>query len=73
MEPPTEEGGFFNVRWLVALDMGLHGPTFILIKFSLGAPVPVILGFSLILRSSFSSDCTSSHLVSTTCHFSSTR
>jgi hypothetical protein len=43
------EGRLFNVRRLVALDMGLHGPRFILIEFGLGAPVPMILGLSLIL------------------------
>ena len=45
-----KEGTLFNVRRLVALDMGLHGPTFILIEFGLGVPVPMILGLSLILR-----------------------
>ena len=45
-----EEGLLFNVRRLVALDMGLHGPTFILIEFGLGVPIPLILGWSLIMR-----------------------
>ncbi len=34
-----QEGKLFNVRRLVALDMGLHGPRFILIEFGLGVPV----------------------------------
>lgn len=46
----TQEGKIFNVRRLVALDMGLHGPTFILIEFGLGVPVPMIFGLSLIIR-----------------------
>jgi len=46
----THEGRLFNVRRLVALDMGLHGPTFILVEFSLGVPVPMIFGLSLALR-----------------------
>jgi hypothetical protein len=45
-----EEGRIFNVRRLVALDMGLHGPRFILIEFSLGVPVPMILGLSLVFQ-----------------------
>jgi xanthine/uracil/vitamin C permease (AzgA family) len=45
-----EEGRLFDVRRLVALDMGLHGPTFILIEFGLGVPVPMILGASLVSR-----------------------
>lgn len=48
-----EEGRLFNVRRLVALDMGLHGPAFILIEFSLGVPIPMILGLSLVLRGFF--------------------
>jgi hypothetical protein len=43
------EGRLFNVRRLVALDMALHGPKFILIEFGLGVPVPMILGLSLVL------------------------
>ena len=30
--------------------MGLHGPRFILIEFSLGVPVPMLLGASLVLQ-----------------------
>ena len=45
-----QEGRLFNVRRLVALDIGLHGPTFILIEFGLGVPIPMILGISLVLR-----------------------
>ena len=45
-----KEGRFFDVRRLVALDMGLHGPKFILIEFGLGVPIPMILGWSLIAR-----------------------
>jgi len=41
---PIQEGRFFNVRRLVALDMGLHGSTFILVEFGLGVPVPMVLG-----------------------------
>ena len=44
----ASECRLFNVRRLVALDMGLHGPRFILIEFSLGVPVPMILGLSLV-------------------------
>lgn len=44
------EGRLFNVRRLVALDMGLHGPTFILTEFGLGVLIPLILGWSLIAR-----------------------
>lgn len=44
------EGRLFNVRRLVALDMGLHGPTFILIEFGLGASLPEIFGLSLVFR-----------------------
>lgn len=47
MEIPPEEGRLFNVRRLVALDMGLHGSKFILVEFGLGVPVPMILGLSL--------------------------
>jgi hypothetical protein len=45
-----EEGRLFNVRRMVALDMGLHGPKFILIEFGLGVPIPLILGWSLITQ-----------------------
>jgi len=48
LQDSAREGRFFNVRRLVALDMGLHGPTFILIEFGLGVPVPMILGLSLV-------------------------
>ena len=44
------EGRLFSVKRLVALDMGLHGPKFILIEFGLGVPVPMILGLSLVLE-----------------------
>lgn len=50
LESSAQEGRLFNVRRLVALDMGLHGPRFILIEFSLGVPVPMILGLSLVLQ-----------------------
>lgn len=45
-----KEGRLFNVRRLVALDMGLHGPTFILIEFGLSVPVSLILGWFLFTR-----------------------
>ena len=45
-----KEGRLFNVKRLVALDMGLHGPKFILTEFGLGVPVPMILGSSLVLE-----------------------
>ena len=48
MQTWAQEGRFFNVRRLVALDMGLHGPTFTLTEFSLGVLVPMILGLSLV-------------------------
>ena len=50
MEKATQEGRLFDVRRLIALDMGLHGPKFILVEFGLGVPVPMILGVSLILE-----------------------
>jgi hypothetical protein len=48
LRSPIQEGRLFNVRRLVALDMGLHGPKFILVEFSLGVPVPMILGLSVV-------------------------
>ncbi len=53
MDLLIQEGKLFNVRRLVALDMGLHGPRFILIEFGLGVPVPMILGISLVLQGFF--------------------
>ncbi len=50
MRAPIEEGRLFNVRRLVALDMGLHGRRFILTEYSLGVPVPMIIGVSLIFQ-----------------------
>jgi hypothetical protein len=44
------EGRLFNVRRLVALDMGLHGSTFILLEFGLGVPIPMALGLTLVFR-----------------------
>ena len=46
-QPP--EGRLFNVRRLVALDMGLHGRTFILAEFTFGVALGAVLGASLIL------------------------
>ena len=41
------EGRIINVRRLVALDIFLHGPRFILIEFGVGTPA--IIGFGAIL------------------------
>jgi hypothetical protein len=41
------EGRIINVRKLVALDITLHGPRFILAEFGVGTPV--ILGVGLLL------------------------
>ncbi len=50
MSAPIQEGRLFNVRRLVALDMGLHGRRFILTEYSLGVPVPMIIGVSLVFQ-----------------------
>jgi len=50
LKSSMKEGRLFNVKRLVALDMGLHGPRFILVEFGLGVPVPMILGSSLVLQ-----------------------
>ncbi|MDE1860962.1 MAG: hypothetical protein KGH72_04580 [Candidatus Micrarchaeota archaeon] len=38
-------GGFFPVRKVVALDIYLHGYTFILLEFGLGTPLLFLFGF----------------------------
>ena len=45
----TVEGRIFNVRRLVALDITLHGPRFIMIEFGVGTPVIITLGVILLL------------------------
>jgi hypothetical protein len=49
----TSEGRLVNIRKLVALDITLHGPRFILIEFGLAAPGIMALGASLMLTSRF--------------------
>ena len=42
---PAMEGRIINVRRLVALDITLHGPRFILAEFGIGTPAIFIVGF----------------------------
>ena len=53
MRSSAQEGRLFNVRRLVALDMGLHGSTPILVEYGLGVPVAMILGVFLALQGLF--------------------
>ena len=53
MRSSAQEGRLFNVRRLVALDMGLHGPTPIHVEYGLGVPVAMILGVFLALQGLF--------------------
>ena len=46
------EGSLINIRKLVALDITLHGPRFILIEFGIGTPAILLVGLWLMLTSS---------------------
>jgi hypothetical protein len=46
------EGRLINIRKLVALDITLHGPRFILIEFGVGTPAIILVGLWLMLTSS---------------------
>lgn len=50
MQP--QEGRLINVRKLVALDITLHGPRFILLEFGVGTPAILLVGLWLMLTSS---------------------
>ncbi len=43
------EGRLMNVRKLVALDITLHGPKFIMVEFGVGTPVILFVGGLLVV------------------------
>ncbi len=43
------EGRLMNVRKLVALDIALHGPRFIMVEFGVGTPVILLVGGLLVV------------------------
>jgi hypothetical protein len=45
------EGRLINIRKLVALDITLHSPRFILIEFGVGTPVIILVGLWIMLTS----------------------
>jgi hypothetical protein len=42
------EGRVINIRKLVALDVSLHGPRFIMIEFGVGTPAIIALGLLVV-------------------------
>lgn len=44
-----QEGRLIDIRKLVALDITLHGPRFILFEFGVGTPVIILLGLWIML------------------------
>jgi hypothetical protein len=47
------EGRLINIHKLVALDIRLHGPLFILIEFGAGTPLIIAFGLWLMLNNAF--------------------
>lgn len=47
------EKGIISIRKLVALDITLHGPRFIMIEFGIGTPLIIGFGLWLMLTGSF--------------------
>jgi uncharacterized membrane-anchored protein len=43
----SAEGRVINVRRLVALDITLHGPRFIILEFGIGTPAILVVGAAL--------------------------